>query len=108
MAHGTDPLAGTAIVPRANLRDTVFGGDSNAHQSGMASARLPHTRLMRWLLPAALMNPLCWVALLIAPVSAVAATNTGDVRGTVFTVDSDGGRSVFMGAKVLLEGSSLS
>jgi len=45
------------------------------------------------------MSPLC---------SVMAGTNTGDVRGTVFTVDPDGGRSVFPGAKVLLEGYSLS
>ncbi len=74
----------------------------------MNSSALPHPRLMRWLLLVVLMNPLSWIALIIAPQSAVAGTNTGDVRGTVFTVDSDGGRSVFTGAKVLLEGSSMS
>ena len=54
---------------------------------------------MKWLLLVVLMSPLC---------SVMAGTNTGDVRGTVFTVDPDGGRSVFPGAKVLLEGYSLS
>jgi len=48
------------------------------------------------------------VVTIVAPQSAVAGAETGDVRGTVFTVGPDGGRSVFTGAKVLLEGSSLS
>jgi hypothetical protein len=64
---------------------------------------------MKWLmLIVALMNPGCWLALVIAPQSAVAATTTGDVRGTVFTLNPDGGRSVIPGAKVLLEASPLS
>ena len=53
----------------------------------------------------ALLNPWCWLALAVAPQSAAAGTTTADVRGTVFVVDPDGGRSVITGAKVLLEGS---
>src|SRR5258708_7804194 len=43
--------------------------------------------------------------LLIPALSCIADVNTGDVRGTVFTVDSNGSRSVVVGAKVELEGS---
>jgi outer membrane receptor protein involved in Fe transport len=69
----------------------------------------PHIQLMKWLmLIVALMNPWCWLALAVAPQSAVASTTTGDVRGTVFVVDPDGGRSVITGAKVLLEGPPMS
>jgi Carboxypeptidase regulatory-like domain len=60
------------------------------------------------LMLAALLNPLCWIALIIAPQPGLAGARPGDVRGTVFTVDSGGGRSVAAGATVELEGSPLS
>src|SRR5215471_14839871 len=50
----------------------------------------------------AILNPFCWLALVIAPHLAVAGTNTGDISGTAFTVESDGERSVIPGAAVRL------
>ena len=71
----------------------------------ISNVGLPHTQLMKWLmLSVVLMDPWCWLALAVAQQSAVAGAATGNVRGTVFTVDPDGGRSVITGAKVLLEG----
>ena len=61
---------------------------------------LPATRSMKWLL--------LLVAVMIAPQSVVAGTDTGDVRGTLFTVESDGGRSAITSTAVLLQGPSLS
>jgi hypothetical protein len=63
------------------------------------------TRLMLTL--ASLTNALCWLAFITVPQSAMAAAKTGDVRGTVFIVDSQIGRFVMPGAQVRLEGNSM-
>jgi len=47
---------------------------------------------------AALLNGLCWLAFIAAPQSASADAETGDLRGTVFIVDTATGRSVIPGA----------
>jgi hypothetical protein len=52
---------------------------------------------------AALLNSLGWLVLaIVPPFFAVAGTTTGDLSGTVFTVDSGGERSVIPGASVRL------
>jgi hypothetical protein len=50
----------------------------------------------------ALLSPFCWFVFGIAQHSALADPNTGDISGTVFTVDPDGERSVIPGAAVRL------
>jgi hypothetical protein len=60
------------------------------------------TRLM--LTVASLTNALCWLAFHAAPQSAWAAEKTGEVRGAVFIVDSQTGRSMMPGVQVRLEG----
>jgi hypothetical protein len=52
--------------------------------------------------------PLCRIPLLAAPQVAVQNTNAGGVEGLVYTVDSDGGRSVVPGAFVSLTGPAFS
>src|ERR1700719_4236260 len=64
------------------------------------------TRLL--LLIAALTNPFCWLPFITAARSAQADVKTGDVQGSVYTVGSDGSRSVVAGANVSLNGPSLS
>jgi carboxypeptidase family protein len=64
------------------------------------------TRLL--LLIAALTNPFCWLPFISAARSAPADVKTGDVQGSVYTVGSDGSRSVVAGANVTLNGPSLS
>jgi TonB dependent receptor/Carboxypeptidase regulatory-like domain len=54
---------------------------------------------------AGLMNTLCWLAFIAAPQSVWADAKTGDVRGTVFIVDSETGRAVMPDAEVFLVGS---
>ena len=73
---------------------------------GCLSQLASTTRLV--LLIGALTNPLCWLAFIITPQSALADADAGDLRGTVLIVDSDKGRSAVPGAEVRLEGSSLS
>jgi hypothetical protein len=60
------------------------------------------------LLVAALANPFCLLLCVTSVQSALADMKSGDIRGTVFTVESDGGRSFMPGAKVGLEGLPLS
>jgi hypothetical protein len=48
--------------------------------------------------------PLCRIPLLAAAQVAVQNTNAGGIEGLVYTVDSDGGRSVVPGAFVSLTG----
>jgi Carboxypeptidase regulatory-like domain len=64
------------------------------------------TRLL--LLIAALANPFCWLPCIMTAQSALSDLKAGAVQGTVFIIDSRGGRSVIAGAKVRLEGSSSS
>lgn len=59
------------------------------------------------LLIAALANPLCLFLCITVVRSAFADVRTGEVRGTVFTLESDGGRSVIPGAEVQLLGSGV-
>jgi hypothetical protein len=73
--------------------------DSSSHSA--SSIRL-------LLLIAALANPFCLFLCITTAQSALAEMKTGNVRGTVFNVDSDGERSVITGAKVRLKGPSLS
>jgi hypothetical protein len=66
---------------------------------------LSTTRLL--LLIAALANPFCWLPFITAARSASADVKTGDLQGSVFTVDSDGSQFVVAGANVTLNGPSL-
>ena len=70
------------------------------------SESAPRTRLV--LLIAVIANPFCLLLCVASVRSALADMTSGDVQGTVFTVDSDGGRSVVPGAKVRIVGPELS
>src|SRR5579862_7721810 len=80
--------------------------DFNAPSGGSMTLLGPPTRLILTL--ASLMNALCWLAFIAAPQSARAAAKTGDVRGTVFIVDSQTGQSMMPGVQVRLEGNPTS
>ncbi|MBV9770945.1 MAG: TonB-dependent receptor [Bryobacterales bacterium] len=60
------------------------------------------------LLLAALANPFCLLLCIMAVHSLFAQTPAGGVHGTVFVVESDGGRSVIGDAAIVLRGPSLS
>lgn len=64
------------------------------------------TRLL--LLSVTLANPLCWPTWIMTAQSVPADLKAGAVQGTVFIIDSRGGRSVIADVKVRLEGSSSS
>lgn len=53
---------------------------------------------------AALVNSLCFLLCLTSVPPSFAEVTTGDIRGTVFTLDSNGGRSVVPGVEIRLEG----
>jgi hypothetical protein len=58
-----------------------------------------------YLLPSvAFINALFWFGIIGAPQAAASDPETGDVRGTVFIIDSETGRSVMPGAQVQLQG----
>jgi hypothetical protein len=62
----------------------------------------------RLLVIRALTNPFCWLPCVTAAQSALPGMKTGVVRGTVFIVNADGGRSLLSGATVTLNGRSSS
>ena len=68
----------------------------------------PVSATRRLLVIAALTNPFCWLPCLTVAQSASPDTKPGAVRGTVFVVNSDGGRSLISGATVTLTGQSSS
>jgi hypothetical protein len=80
MAHGTDPLAGSATIPWRPLSQTA-------------------STLRLLLLIAALANPFCSLLCIATVQSALADMKTANVRGTVFSVDSNAHQSGTAGAK---------
>src|SRR5580704_5368442 len=72
----------------------------------MGKRSLNHSAFTRHLASpiAALVNPLCLLLCLTAAQPTFGDIKTGDIRGTVFTLDSDGVRSVVPGVEIRLEG----
>jgi hypothetical protein len=68
----------------------------------------PVSATRRVLVIVALTNPFCWFPSIAAAQYASVDIKTSAVRGTVFVVNSDGGRSAVTGATVGLSGPSLS